>query len=385
VAVSHDRDGFPTYHFAAAGAAGSSSTLLPPASAVAQPSSSSAAAAAGPLQVAVLCYEDIIQQGVAQAVQQLRSGTWADGSLQPKQVVMLTGDHPEVAAAVAGAVGISDYRASLRPEHKLQYVQQHSQLATDLAAAAAGVAAERISSRKMLSALFLGGGKGSKQQGLVMMGDGINDAPALAAASVGVAVAATPNDLVAAAADVIVLNGQGVANLPPLFSLAQRTQAVVRQNLALALLSVVFATVPTVAGIFPLWLAVTLHEGSTLLVAINSLRLLLDEQQGSSGAGGLAREAMASLAPRSAAAAGVAAAGPGAAMAPGAAGEAHQHQHEHSPEQQHHGHDHEHSSHEHHHHHHHHEDGQECCGGQQQGGGSSGSVASSVPVSSLTK
>jgi hypothetical protein len=48
------------------------------------------------------------------------------------------------------------------------------------------------------------------------------------------------------------------------------------QNLALAVVSVVFATVPTVAGFFPLWLAVTLHEGSTLLVALNSLRLLLE-------------------------------------------------------------------------------------------------------------
>lgn len=51
------------------------------------------------------------------------------------------------------------------------------------------------------------------------------------------------------------------------------------QNLALAVVSVIFATVPTVAGFFPLWLAVTLHEGSTLLVALNSLRLLLESGQ----------------------------------------------------------------------------------------------------------
>jgi hypothetical protein len=53
------------------------------------------------------------------------------------------------------------------------------------------------------------------------------------------------------------------------------------QNLALAVVSVVFATLPTVAGFFPLWLAVTLHEGSTLLVALNSLRLLLEAPSGS--------------------------------------------------------------------------------------------------------
>jgi len=82
---------------------------------------------------------------------------------------------------------------------------------------------------------------------------------------------------------VIVLNGRGVTNLPWLLHVAHKTKSIVRQNLALALASVLVATVPTVAGIFPLWLAVTLHEGSTLLVALNSLRLLLDDGSGGSG------------------------------------------------------------------------------------------------------
>lgn len=60
------------------------------------------------------------------------------------------------------------------------------------------------------------------------------------------------------------------------------SQDIIRQNVALALLSVVFTTIPTVAGFLPLWLAVTLHEGSTLMVALNSLRLLMDVGAGPS-------------------------------------------------------------------------------------------------------
>jgi hypothetical protein len=165
-------------------------------------------------------------------------------------------------------------------------------------------------------------------------------APSPAPLQVGVAIAATPSDMVAAAADLIVLNGRGVTNLPWLFCVADRTQSVLRQvrspraagrsrirpgkrclrrvltppaphppcpparlappprqNLALALVSVVIATLPTLAGLFPLWLAVTLHEGSTLLVALNSLRLLVDAPGGSSGAGAPHRAASPATAP----------------------------------------------------------------------------------------
>jgi len=206
--------------------------------------------------VAVFCFEDLIQGGVESAVRELQSGTWKrnGGPEHRKEVVMLTGDNLAVAEQVASSVGIGAFMAALKPEDKLKFVTAFT--------------------NKQSSSKETDGQRG----GLLMMGDGINDAPALAAAHVGVAVAATPSDMVAAAADIIVLNGNGVVNLPWLFKIASKTRSIIRQNLTLALLSVVFATLPVVAGFIPLWLAVLLHEGSTLLVALNSLRLLLDPQ-----------------------------------------------------------------------------------------------------------
>lgn len=189
-------------------------------------------------------FSDSVTSRAAAAVARLRSG----GALR---LLMLTGDNAASAHAVAQRIGFPPdaVRAGLTPLDKLRCVE---------------------ALRDELSASSWRGGRR-----VLMVGDGVNDAPALAAADIGAAIAATPSDAAAAAADILLLNGaNSIALIPELLQLARRTRAVVRQNIAIAAVSVLAAALPAVAGLFPLWLAVLLHEGSTLAVALNSVQLL---------------------------------------------------------------------------------------------------------------
>jgi heavy metal translocating P-type ATPase len=152
--------------------------------------------------------------------------------------MMLTGDHPEMAQLIAKQVGIDAVFAHLRPEDKLLKV-------ADL----------------------------SHKRGLIMVGDGVNDAPALARATVGISLGKIGSATAVDASDVVFLNDD-LFLLDWLYRKAHQTMRIVKQNLTLALGVIVLATTPALLGIIPLWAAVILHEGGTVLVGINSLRLL---------------------------------------------------------------------------------------------------------------
>lgn len=154
------------------------------------------------------------------------------------RILMLTGDHVESARKIAEDLGIDEYFAELRPEDKLQFI---SRLAIT--------------------------------EHLAMIGDGINDAPALARATVGICMGKVGSTAAIDAADIILLQ-DNIEMIGWLIKKAHQTKQVVNQNLMLATLAIFFASIPALWGIVPLWLAVIMHEGGTVLVGLNGLRLL---------------------------------------------------------------------------------------------------------------
>jgi Cd2+/Zn2+-exporting ATPase len=175
---------------------------------------------------------DTPRAGVAAVLAELRS-------LGVTKTVMLTGDNERVARAVAQTVGLEDIRASLLPEDKIAIVaglvEQYGQAA--------------------------------------MVGDGANDGPALARATVGIAMGGAGTDVALEAADVVLMSDD-LGKLPFAVGLSRAARAVIRQNLFIALGAVVLLIPATLFGWAGLGLAVLIHEGSTIVVVFNALRLL---------------------------------------------------------------------------------------------------------------
>jgi Cd2+/Zn2+-exporting ATPase len=163
---------------------------------------------------------------------------------------MLTGDGVTAARAIAEEAGVDEVHADLLPEDKTRVVE-------DLV----------------------------RQHGRVaMVGDGVNDAPALAAATVGVAMGAAGTDVALETADVV-LTTDDLARIPYAVSLGRRALGVVKQNLVVALGVIVTLVLADLLGRITLPTGVVGHEGSTLLVTLNGLRLLGRVHLGVDGAG----------------------------------------------------------------------------------------------------
>ncbi|MGO1173510.1 MAG: heavy metal translocating P-type ATPase, partial [Actinomycetaceae bacterium] len=156
-----------------------------------------------------------------------------------RKVVMLTGDAPLVAEAIGAETGVDEIHAGLLPEDKLDAV----------------------------AALQRDG------YTVAMVGDGVNDAPALATANIGVAMGAAGSAVAVETAD-IALMGDNLLKLPEAIGLAKRTVSVMRQNITIALLTVVVLLAGVFAGGVTMSLGMLVHEASVLVVIVNAMRLL---------------------------------------------------------------------------------------------------------------
>lgn len=181
--------------------------------------------------LAAFAFADTLRPGARDAVASLHAAG-------VKKVVMLTGDHAEVARAIAAEAGVDEFRSGLLPDDKVRAVRAF------------------------------------KEEGVVaMVGDGVNDAPALATANLGIAMGAAGTDIAMETADVVLMGDQ-LDRVADLLGMARHAKRVLIQNLVFA--SAVIAVLVAVALGFalPLPAGVIGHEGSTVLVCLNGLRLL---------------------------------------------------------------------------------------------------------------
>ncbi len=153
--------------------------------------------------------------------------------------VVLTGDRKAAAEHLREELMLDDVRAELKPEQKVAAIRELS-------------------------------GQGNH---VAMIGDGVNDAPSLAAAHIGVAMGARGSDAALEQADVVLMHDR-LENFLAAFRLSQRARAIIRQNLFISLGTVVVLVTFAMLGKIPLTIGVVGHEGSTVVVVMNSLRLL---------------------------------------------------------------------------------------------------------------
>jgi Cd2+/Zn2+-exporting ATPase len=185
----------------------------------------------GAIVLGLIAVADTLRPGVFEVVQKLRL-------MGVKKIVMLTGDHDRVAQTIGRRAGIDEVFSQLLPEEKVEAI------------------------------------RALKKTGRVaMVGDGINDAPALATADVGIAMGAAGTDVAMETADVVLMS-DNLKNIPFALKLSRRSQTIIFQNLAFSLVVIVVLVASALGLHLPLPIGVVGHEGSTVLVCLNGLRLL---------------------------------------------------------------------------------------------------------------
>src|ERR1043166_8506730 len=187
--------------------------------------------AEGELLGRIILRDDLRPQA-RQVVEELRN--------EGLRTVVLTGDRRATAEPLRTELGIDDVRAELKPEQKLSEIRALTE------------AGRRVA----------------------MVGDGVNDAPSLAAAHIGVAMGARGSDAALEQADVVLMHDR-LENFLAAFRLSQRARRIIRQNLVISLGTVAVLVTFALLGKIPLTIGVVGHEGSTVVVVMNSLRLLL--------------------------------------------------------------------------------------------------------------
>jgi len=180
----------------------------------------------------VMGLADTPRDGVKQVLERLRQ-------IGISKTVMLTGDNERVGRAIADAVGLDEVKAGLLPEDKVKAMDE----------------------------------LGQRYGQVAMIGDGVNDAPAMARATVGIAMGGAGTDVALETADVALM-ADDLSKLPFAVALSRASRRIIRQNLWVSLGVVVLLIPATLFGWAGIGLAVLVHEGSTLVVVINALRLL---------------------------------------------------------------------------------------------------------------
>jgi len=174
---------------------------------------------------------DVLRPDAASVIRQLKAGGI-------ERVVMLTGDNQRVARAVAKLAGVDEFHADLLPEDKVRVIKELKSIGP-----------------------------------VAMVGDGVNDAPALATATVGIAMGAAGTDVAMETADVVLMS-DNLQNIVFALGLSRHARRVIYQNLAFAMGVIVVLIISALGFELPLTFGVVGHEGSTVLVCLNGLRML---------------------------------------------------------------------------------------------------------------